>query len=255
MRSTEEENGGAVKRFLMRSAFVIGRKPIWRWTQFTLLVVGLALLVGFAAARLDSYLSYRSALKTFADLDQATASVQEPTGQATGALEEDDVAEPDFSGWSEGRVDAYKKGLRHSGDLIGVLQVPALHLLAPLLEGTDGRTLNRGVGRIAGTAQPGEEGNLGIAGHRDSFFRSLKDIKTGDSVELKTRNGMDVYVVEKIQIVAPRDVSVLREHETRALTLVTCYPFYFIGSAPQRFIVTAFHTQHIPVGQTASVSR
>jgi sortase A len=111
------------------------------------------------------------------------------------------------------------------------------------------------VGRIAGTARPGEEGNIGIAGHRDSFFRGLKDVTAGDAIELKTRSGMDTYLVEKIQVVAPSDVSVLREQETRSLTLVTCYPFYFVGSAPQRFVVTAFLTQHTPFGQTASVSR
>ena len=108
-----------------------------------------------------------------------------------------------------------------------------------MLEGTDDVTLNRGVGRIAGTSRVGESGNLGIAGHRDGFFRGLKDIAVGDKIELATANGTDTYVVDKIQIVNPNDVTVLRPTLESSLTLVTCYPFYFIGGAPQRYIVHA----------------
>lgn len=257
MKSTEQQNGTEAKGAMIQRAFSASKKPLWRWVEFTLLIAGVALLVGFAAARLDSYLSSRAALKAFADLDATSTPVQETATPESQPRDEDGAAsEPDFANWSEGRIQAYSRtSARQPGALLGVIQAPALHLLAPLLEGTDALTLNRGVGWIAGTARPGEEGNIGVAGHRDSFFRSLKDIKAGDAIELKTRNGIDTYTVEKIQIVAPRDVSVLREQETHALTLVTCYPFYFIGSAPQRYIVTAFLTQHIPIGQTASVSR
>jgi sortase A len=117
--------------------------------------------------------------------------------------------------------------------------VPKLHLEVPLLDGSDELSLNRGVGHIAGTAYPGETGNIGIAGHRDGFFRRLKDIQVGDLIDLETISRRDSYQVERILIVDPNDVSVLQPGQTRGLTLVTCYPFYFVGSAPQRYIVQA----------------
>ena len=86
---------------------------------------------------------------------------------------------------------------------------------------------------------PGEDGNIGIAGHRDGFFRELKDIKIGDHVEMEERGRTATYVVDRVTIVDPRNVSVLRAESEPALTLVTCYPFYYIGSAPKRFIVHA----------------
>jgi len=89
-----------------------------------------------------------------------------------------------------------------------VLQIPKIHLIVPLLDGTDDLTLNHAVGRIAGTARPGKEANIGIAGHRDGFFRGLKDVKLGDSIELRTVKGTDKYVVDQIRIVKPDNMSV-----------------------------------------------
>jgi sortase A len=109
----------------------------------------------------------------------------------------------------------------------------------PVLPGTDDLTLDRAVGHIEDTAQPGRDGNSGIAGHRDGFFRGLKDIAPGDAIELETLRGKGLYRVERTWVVDPEDVSVLDPTPTRALTLVTCYPFYFVGPAPQRFIVRA----------------
>jgi len=108
-----------------------------------------------------------------------------------------------------------------------------------VFDGTDDLTLNRGVGRIAGTARPGQGGNLGIAGHRDGFFRGLKDVGAGDQIELKIPGRTEVYQVDDVQIVKPTDVQVLEDRGVPTLTLVTCYPFYFIGNAPQRYIVRA----------------
>ena len=108
-----------------------------------------------------------------------------------------------------------------------------------MLPGTDDRTLDRGVGHIEGTALPGTDGNLAIAGHRDGFFRGLKDIATGDLIEIVTVRETSTYRVERTWVVDPTDVSVLEPTPGPALTLVTCYPFYFIGSAPRRFIVRA----------------
>jgi sortase A len=107
------------------------------------------------------------------------------------------------------------------------------------MEGTDVLTLERGVGRIPGTAELADTGNLGIAGHRDSFFRRLSELRIGDSIELLTPEGLQKYVVDRILIVNPSDTSVLKPRLRRSLTLVTCYPFYFVGRAPKRYIVQA----------------
>jgi sortase A len=114
-----------------------------------------------------------------------------------------------------------------------------LHLEVPVLEGTDEPALDRGAGHIEDTALPGTDGNSGIAGHRDGFFRVLKDVTAGDTVELETLSGVQIYRVDRTWIVTPQDVSVLDPTPSPALTLVTCYPFYFVGAAPQRFIVRA----------------
>jgi len=104
---------------------------------------------------------------------------------------------------------------------------------------TDDLTLNRGVGRILGTARVGAVGNLGIAGHRDGFFRGLKDLGPDAEIDLDRSGKTDTYVVDKIEIVGPDDVSVLKPTPVPSITLVTCFPFYYVGSAPQRYIVHA----------------
>jgi sortase A len=118
------------------------------------------------------------------------------------------------------------------------------------LEGKDDFTLNRAAGHIEATAEPGQDGNVGIAGHRDGFFRVLKDIHQGDAIELITTKQDIRYVVDELLIVNPQDVSVLQPRSRASLTLVTCYPFYFVGSAPQRFIVHALvaHPANLPSG-------
>ena len=151
-----------------------------------------------------------------------------------------DVSPADFSLWSEKRIEGYKESLvEHIGPPLAILRVAKIHLEVPVLDGTDDLILNRGVGRIAGTARVGSSDNVGIAGHRDGFFRGLKDLAVGDTMDLVTPSSTETYVVDKIQIVDPKDVSVLRPAKVPSLTLVTCYPFYFIGSAPQRYIVHA----------------
>ena len=122
---------------------------------------------------------------------------------------------------------------------LALLRIPRLEIDVPVFEGTDDLVLNRGVGRIEGTAFPGEAGNIGIAGHRDGFFRPLKDIVVGDTIVLDSTSETTTFLVEELHIVDPSDVWVLEATDTPSVTLVTCYPFYFIGSAPQRFIVRA----------------
>jgi len=140
--------------------------------------------------------------------------------------------------WAAKRVAAYEEALaRRFSPPIAVLRAPRIGIEVPVFEGTDEFVLNRGVGRISGTARPGEAGNLGIAGHRDGFFRALKDIKAGDSLTLDAGGSIADYVVEEIRIVDRKDVSVLAPTPAPFLTLVTCYPFYFAGDAPRRYIV------------------
>ena len=147
---------------------------------------------------------------------------------------------PDQSLWSPERVKAWEEARkRNSPDPLGVLHIPRLKVVAPVLPGTDDWTLNRGVGHIDDTALPGSTGNIGIAAHRDSYFRALKDIVNGDLITIETVRGADTYRVERIWIVDPEDVSVIDPTEAPSVTLVTCYPFYFIGPAPRRFIVRA----------------
>lgn len=146
--------------------------------------------------------------------------------------------EPDYALWSSERITDYHEGNAQRDDPpLAVMSIGRLDLKVPVYDGTDEVNLNRGAGRIKGTAWIDSPGNLGIAGHRDGFFRVLKDIELGDSIEMLTHNGNSEFVVSSITIVDPTDVSVLAPTDNSSITLVTCYPFYFVGHAPKRFIV------------------
>jgi sortase A len=123
--------------------------------------------------------------------------------------------------------------------VIGRLRIPRLQLTVMVREGAGSGTLQRAVGHIPGTAMPGRAGNVALAGHRDTFFRPLRNIQKNDTIDLETEKGTYQYQVESTEIVGPRDVGVLAAANHRTLTLVTCYPFYYVGSAPKRFIVRA----------------
>jgi sortase A len=153
-------------------------------------------------------------------------------------------AGPDLSLWDAERIRAWREALTQPAPPpLGILRIPKLHLEVAILPGTDEFVLNRAVGHIDDTAPPGADGNSGIAGHRDGFFRGLKDIAAGDAIDVETRDGHQTYLVERTWVVEPEDVSVLDPTPARSLTLVTCYPFYFIGPAPQRFIVRAVRAE------------
>jgi sortase A len=123
--------------------------------------------------------------------------------------------------------------------VIGRISIPRLHISAIVEEGIDDVTLSRAVGHIPGTAFPGETGNIGIAGHRDTFFRALKDLQPHDKIDFTTHAGRFHYTVESLNVVDPSDVSVLNSVGGQTLTIVTCFPFHYIGNAPRRFIVHA----------------
>jgi sortase A len=126
--------------------------------------------------------------------------------------------------------------------VIAVLRIPGIALEVPVYEGTTADVLRRGAGLVEGTAFPGSTGNVGIAAHRDTHFRALKDVAVGDLVELSTPEKTRFYRITALEIVDPGDVHVLDDIGESMLTLVTCYPFYFVGNAPQRFIVHAVVT-------------
>jgi sortase A len=125
------------------------------------------------------------------------------------------------------------------GSMIGRIEIPRLGVSTIIRAGSDARTLRLAVGHISGTAFPGESGNIGLAGHRDTFFRRLRDIRVGDEIRIVTPGETYTFKVEDTSIVKPRDTWVLNDTPTPVLTLVTCYPFTYVGSAPNRFIVRA----------------
>jgi sortase A len=125
------------------------------------------------------------------------------------------------------------------GASIGRLEIPSIQLSTILVEGDGDKELRRGIGHIPGTALPGETGNIGLAGHRDTFFRRLGEVREGDPITVATLQGTDRYVVQAIRIVDPDEAIVLHDFGQPVVTLVTCYPFHYIGSAPKRYIVHA----------------
>jgi sortase A len=195
-----------------------------RTVEIVAWTVGVSMLVTYAASR--SWFAYGS--------EQGIASFEA-------------IDRVDMSTWSRERIAQYRASL-HAGEIPqAVLRIPSLKLVVPVFEGTSEENLNRGAGRIEGTAHIGEPGNIGIAAHRDGFFRVLKDVRVGSVLQLEGLDGTDTYRIVATRIVNPSDVSVLAATNKHAITLVTCYPFYFVGSAPQRFIVRA---EKAPAGAT-----
>ncbi|HEX3986928.1 MAG TPA: class D sortase [Acidobacteriaceae bacterium] len=193
--------------------------------EVVLLATGVILLAIFAAAQVERYLISHTLLKDFP-----------ASGLTAPAPAENPSLEPKTAS-DESRAAAVAEIV--PGSPLAVLRIPSIRLDVPVLEGTDALTLNHAAGRIAGTALPGQAGNIGIAAHRDGFFRNLGKLRIGDPVELQTPSGVETYVVEQTQIVMPDNVSVLDPRPVPSLTLVTCYPFHYLGRAPQRYIVTA----------------
>lgn len=126
------------------------------------------------------------------------------------------------------------------GSVIGMLDIPRLSVSAVVVQGDSNDVLRHAVGHIPGTPLPGQPGNVALAAHRDTIFRPLRKIVTGDIIELRTDAGVARYRVRSTTIVPPSDVAVLKSHGQNELTLVTCYPFYYVGHAPKRFIVKAY---------------
>jgi len=211
-----------------------GQSGWLRRLKFIFLGIGVILLAFYAGLRLRSQYSARLAVKEFVGAQGTNKIIAGNSKSWHGP------GNIDVSLWSEKRIQAYQQGLLAKTDPpLGILRIPKVQLEVPVYAGTEDSTLDLGVGWIAGTAKPGQAGNVGIAGHRDGFFRGLKDVGPGDRLEISIPERTDRYVVDRVLIVDPSDVSVLKPRAAPSLTLVTCYPFYFIGSAPQRYIVQA----------------
>ena len=191
------------------------RSFLW-WSQSVLLTIA-AIALGYCVFVLaDAWLYQRRAGMEFARLQGLETGTKPPASPAVRPA-------PSVSkdGW------------------IGRIEIPRLGLSAVLAEGTSEATLRRAAGHIEGTPLPGQPGNVGIAGHRDTFFRPLRNIRKDDIVVLDTLSGKYSYRVTFTKIVDPSAVEVLAPSAGDTLTLVTCYPFYYVGSAPDRFIVRA----------------
>jgi sortase A len=193
------------------------RRPsrVWRALEQILLVIGLVSLGYFAYVVAESYL-YQALENRELDAILASAPVPAPAPSVR-------VSRP----------------LPAPGSMIGRIEIPRLGVSAIIRAGSDARTLRLAVGHIPGTAFPGESGNIGLAGHRDTFFRRLRDIRVDDEIRIVTPDDTYVFRVERTSVVKPRDTWVLNETPAPVLTLVTCYPFTYVGSAPDRFIVRA----------------
>lgn len=188
-------------------------KRLLRWSQMVLLA-GAAGMLGYCAFVLvDTWIYQRQASQQF---DQAHLGPRAPRGPG-------DDATP---------------------GLLGRMEIPRLGMSMIVAEGTGEATLRRAGGHIAGTALPGHPGNIGIAGHRDTLFRPLRNIRQDDVITVTTLQGEYQYRVVSTKIVSPTDVTVLTSDRQEILTLVTCYPFYFVGPAPDRFIVRAERVTH-----------
>jgi sortase A len=203
-------------------------RRVLRWVERAAWVAGVAAVGFWGGSLLVSTFGARHEIQRFSALQSAVV-------EAAAA-----APAPDLEPWDAKRVRAWRATFDTPGPPpLALLRIPRIGLEVAVLEGTSDWALNRGVGHVEGTPVPGGDGNAGIAGHRDGFFRGLKDVRPGDRLELETLDGVQGYRIERTWIVEPEDVWVLDPTNAPAITLVTCYPFYFIGSAPQRFIVRA----------------
>jgi sortase A len=193
-------------------------------------IVGATLITSYGAVRAYADVRRQEGIAAFT---HASLALNAPQADVT-------APPPDQSTWSEGRIRAYALNSVVPPELPeAVLRIPGVNLVVPVYSDTGARSLNRGAGLIAGTARPEATGNVGIAAHRDGFFRVLKDVAIGDRLELERLSGTRVYRVSALSVVKPEDMRPLHQTGRSVVTLVTCYPFYYVGNAPRRYIVRA----------------
>ena len=191
------------------------------WIERTLWVLGVSLLSTYGGMRLWAEESRAQAVEDFRAVTLASA------------------APLDTSLWSQKRIDAYEHAQREGEAPQALLRIPKLTLEVPVYNDTSDLNLDRGAGHIPGTATLDQSGNVGLAAHRDGFFRKLKDVELGMDLFVEHGGRTLRYQITEISIVSPEDGAVLAPTDKPSVTLVTCYPFYFVGNAPKRFIVKA----------------
>ena len=204
--------------------------PVWRWLERALFLVAFICLGWFAYASVEARLYQEFETR---QLEEILTSVPEKTGEANPP-----ATHPRPS----------------PGSVVGRIEIPRLGVSTIVRAGVDARTLQLAVGHIPGTSLPGEPGNIGLAAHRDTFFRRLRYIRPNDEIRLVTADGTFVFSVQRTRIVWPKDTWVLDATTSPTLTLVTCYPFTYIGAAPQRFIVHAVGTTSVPANAPVGAS-
>jgi LPXTG-site transpeptidase (sortase) family protein len=203
------------------------RRKISRWAYYFLLIVGSVFLIGAIVFYLEGYVFqvYGShKLRSLATAAAGSSSSASASSSSASAATSAGSFQP------------------HMGDVLGRLEIPRLNISAVIVEGSDDESLKLGPGHVPGTALPGESGNVAIAGHRNTHFRPLKEVQTGDKISVTTPRGNMEYAVQYVEIVSPDDVDSINPTSDSELTLITCYPFFYVGSAPDRFIVHAKRT-------------
>lgn len=201
------------------------QRPRFRWLEYAFLILGLIAVDTYIWVNVEMVVSQAYGnWKLDQEINQSRpASPEPPDGTVL-------------------RSDTGRKTVRlHEDDLIGRVEVPRLGLSAIVREGVEASTLRTAVGHMPSTALPGAPGNVAIAAHRDTLFRKLSGIHKNDEIAFETADGQTYsYVVDSMKVVRPTDVSVLKGTPgEQSLTLITCYPFNYIGAAPERFIVRA----------------
>jgi sortase A len=195
------------------------RASVLRWAEALFVSGGIAMLAWCAVVVTDAYVSQRIARQSLEAILHVAAPAPLPR-PASAAVQN-------------------ARAVVRRGAAIAALTIPRVDLSAVVLHGSDEQTLRRGPGHVEGTAVPGQTGNVVIAGHRDSFFRPLRHVRVGDDLFLDTPHGRFQYRVTSLQVVHPRDLRVLAPTDEEVLTLITCYPFWLLGNAPDRFVVRA----------------
>jgi sortase A len=197
---------------------VKGSIRLRNWLSLGLCAVGIGLLAYWAAVSIDAYLFQRQ-LTHRLEMTVSSDSVSSDSVSSGPEVASSTRREADTSG------------------LVGRFEIPRLGISAMVTEGVTDQALGRGIGHVPDTAFPGEQGNVGLAAHRDTYFRRLKEVAQGDRIRLDTPDGVFSYEVEWAQVVNPDRVDLLEDTGRPTMTLVTCYPFNWVGSAPQRFVV------------------
>ena len=227
---------GKLSPFILRSVEVVSY------------LFGLVFIVFFVSQLAQGEVQRRQDIAEFEQVVSASGyapgSISSSTSTSTSTvaidLSTETLPAPDTNLWAPGRIADYEASMQMEiPQILGLLEVPSVGLKVPIYPSDSELNMDRGAGIIDGMAYPHEPGNIGIAGHRDGYFRVLKDVRVGDKLLLQTLSGPKQFTVDTRQIIEIDNLSVLQDTQNQTVTLVTCYPFYFVGHAPQRFIVTA----------------